>query len=238
MAETLSFSSGNFNLGENDAKGTVKLAVDDQGDGRFLLTNDDGSTIKGLGIQGDNEPLTLEIVSDATTTLKRGTINLGNEGDTLIISGKTKKDSDFDTGKGKDRFASGDTFNASDLEMGKGRDRARLNNEEGKFVAKESSFSMGAGNDKLVFNGGVKEIQADLGTGEDTLIFGGDIKGATVNLGADGQKDTIKIAEGAKIEGLKIEGAEVGDVLFIGSTEYQYNAVNNSWVNGDEEIKF
>ncbi len=229
VAETLSFSSGSFNLGDPSAQGTEKLAVVEQDNGGFLLANNDGSTIKGLDIQGDSEPLNLEITSESGVTLKNATISLGDEGDTLIISGKTKG-SDIDTGKSKDKFTSGDVFKGSDLETGKGKDKARFSGEDSKYVAKNSSISMGAGNDKAIFNGAVQNVSVDLGTGEDTLIFGGDIKGALVNLGSDGQIDIIYIADDADFDGLTITGADKNYILFIGSTEYSYEG-GTSWVN-------
>lgn len=237
MAETLSFSSGNFNLADTDGSGSEKLAVDDKGGGEFLLSNNDGSKIVGLGIQADNEPLKLEFVSNEGTTLKKATINLGDKDDILIISGKTKK-SDLDAGNGKDEAESSDIFKDSELDMGAGKDKAEFSEDDGNFALNGSFIDMGAGNDRVEINGGVKDSEIDLGKGSDTLIFGGDIKDTTVNLGSDGNSDVIRIAKGVEIQGLKIVGADEGDVLFIGSTEYQYNAVNNSWVNGDEEIKF
>jgi len=98
---------------------------------------------------------------------------------------------------------------------------------------------MGAGNDTVTINGAIKNTDINLGTGQDLLIFGGDIRnGINVNLGSDGQVDIIEIAQNAKIKGLKIDGAESGDILFIGSIEYQYNPLDNTWVSDDDVRKF
>ena len=238
MAETLSFSSGSFTLSSNTDPGTEKLAVDRLGPESYEIENRDGSTIVGLGVQADDTPLKLLIDSDANTTLSDSTLNFGKQDDFLLISSKTKR-SEADTGDGDDRFRSGNGFNGSQLDMSDGNDRARLLEDGSRFVAKNSSFDMGSGDDRIKFAGNVKNINVDLGTGKDTLIFGGNIDGAKVNMGgADGAKDTIVIDGGAKIEGLKIEGAEIGDVLFIGSTQYDYNAQNNTWVSGNDVRRF
>ena len=57
-----------------------------------------------------------------------------------------------------------------------------------------------------------------------------------MNLGGvdstpDDQIDVIKIDGDSSIQGLVITGADVNDVLFIGSSEYSYDATNNLWVN-------
>jgi hypothetical protein len=245
MAETLTFSSGSFNLNETPAPGTEKLGVDDQGGGSYLLANTDDSTIKGLGIQGGDEPLKLTITSEpGKATLRYSTISLGNQDDELIIGDNTRQSeistgggddttrvdgvlrsgSEFDTGDGADRseFA---IVRDSSISMGDGNDRATFN---GKVV--DSQVSMGTGNDQTTFNGDVDGSSVDMGPGEDILIFGGDIKQTNVQLGSDGQPDTIQIAGNSSIEGLVINGADENDILFIGSSQYSYEG-SNTWVN-------
>ena len=237
MAETLAFSSGNFSLGLNNNSGTEDLAVAEKGNNKYNLTNEDGSTIKGLGIQGDNVKLTLRFSGDEGTILKDSTLNLGDDADTLVISGKTKK-SDIDTSKGKDEAEFEDILRGSELDMGAGKDQASFSEDDANFALVASSIDMAAGNDRVAIDGGVKNSSIELGTGSDTLIFGGDILDTTVNLGGDSDKDTIRIAKGVELKGFKIEGAGEGDVLFIGSTKYDYNAADDTWVSGDDVLKF
>lgn len=248
MAETIIFNGGAFDLQTTTTPGTEKLGVTDQGDGTYLLSNTDNSTIKGLGIQGGDEPLSLNITSDNNkATLRYSEINLGDAGNELVIGNNVRK-SDVDTGDGNDRtnvqgtLRAGSNFDTgagadrsrfvavrdSSISMGDGNDRATFN---GKVV--DSQVSMGSGDDTARFNGNVKGTSVDMGAGEDTLIFGGDIKQTNVQLGSDGQVDTISIAGDAKIQGLVINGADDKDILFIGSSEYSYEG-GNKWVNVDD----
>jgi hypothetical protein len=69
------------------------------------------------------------------------------------------------------------------------------------------------------------------GSGSDSVVFGGNINNTTVNLGSDGVSDVVRLAQGRSITGLVITGADNSDVLFIGTTQYNYTASDSSWTN-------
>ena len=93
---------------------------------------------------------------------------------------------------------------------------------------------MGSGNDTLVFGGNVKNVDIRLGSGSDKVKFEGNINGAKLNLGNDDQIDEVLIAEGSSIKDLVITGAGDGDLLFIGSTQYNYDSNDKLWENSSD----
>jgi len=69
------------------------------------------------------------------------------------------------------------------------------------------------------------------GSGSDSVVFGGNVTNTSVNLGSDAMSDVVRLAQGASITGLVITGAGTGDVLFIGTTQYNYTTGDNTWTN-------
>lgn len=99
-------------------------------------------------------------------------------------------------------------------------------------TSSSNAVNMGAGNDKLTVNYGSTLDNFNMGTGSDQVVFGGSVTNTSINLGGnDGAIDTVKLSQGASVNGLVITGADTGDVLFIGSTQYNYNSTDNNWIN-------
>ncbi len=93
---------------------------------------------------------------------------------------------------------------------------------------------MGDGNDNISVNFASNSDTFSAGLGSDQVVFGGAITNTTVNLGSDGVTDKVLLAQGASINGLRITGADSSDVLFIGTTQYNYQsttATGSIWVN-------
>jgi hypothetical protein len=103
-----------------------------------------------------------------------------------------------------------------------------------------NTANMGNGNDSVTVNYLSSGDTFNLGTGADKVVFGGNILNTTVNLGGnDSSIDRVLLSQSASntiggISGLKITGAEAGDVLFIGTTQYNYQSSTGTgsiWVN-------
>lgn len=94
-----------------------------------------------------------------------------------------------------------------------------------------NTVNMGNGDDRLNVNFASTGDSFNAGLGSDTVVFGGKISQTRVDLGSDGVKDVVRIAQNGTINGLVITGADSSDVLFIGSTQYDYNSTDNNWVN-------
>lgn len=136
-------------------------------------------------------------------------------------------------GAGNDRFINNGQFRNSSFEGGDGNDFVRISSSA-KNVAVNSSFDMGDGNDTLVFGGSVKGLDIELGDGADKVKFRGNVRDVELDLGgADGDRDVVRIDGNTKINGLTITGADDNDVLFIGSSEYEFGG-GTSWVNVDD----
>lgn len=234
MAETISFTSGGFTAGIIDRPGTNDVQVVESPNGGFELFAEDRSPIVNLGLEGDDSAQKLLFTSDDPIALVGLIANLGGGDDTLIIGGGVK-DSKARLLKGDDNVSSTNTIQNSDLRLNAGNDKATFESNTA-FVARDSKIFMGAGNDNLVFGGGVQNTQSELGLGSDTVEFQGNIDGVNLNLtgtgkSPDGEVDTIRISGGADIKGLVITGADENDLLFIGTTQYNYDSANNLWVN-------
>lgn len=120
----------------------------------------------------------------------------------------------------------------------------------GTFSAQNSTFSLGDARDTLIIGSssnnqffmgnGDNSVTlykssgdvVNFGTGADTLTFGGGpINNTLVQLTTDSAVDTIKLQTTTNYTNLRITGATDIDVLFIGSTQYQYSSNSNLWVN-------
>ena len=238
MATTISFSSGSFSTGTNDLPGSNDVVVTDSQGGAFTLATENNESIVNLGIQGDNQTQFLNFTSDTIVTVRGLTANMGGGNDVLIIGGKAKGGSLIRLQDGNDTFVSQDVVRDSSIRFNAGNDNAILSSPT-EYVAVDSSFEMGQGDDSLVFGGSVRNAEVSLGLGADSVEYLGNILGSNLNLGGegsmpDGQADTIMIAGDSSITGLVITGADENDTLFIGSSEYTYNTSDNRWVNAND----
>ncbi len=93
---------------------------------------------------------------------------------------------------------------------------------------------MGDGIDNISVNFASNSDTFNAGLGSDQVVFGGAITNTTVNLGSDSVTDNVLLAQGAPINGLRITGADSSDVLFIGTTRYNWDSntpTGSTWVN-------
>jgi hypothetical protein len=102
-----------------------------------------------------------------------------------------------------------------------------------------NTANMGTGNDSVTVNYLSSGDTFNLGSGSDKVVFGGNITNTIVNLGgSDSSVDRVLLSQSASnssgINGLRITGAEAGDLLFIGTTQYNYQSSTGTgsiWVN-------
>ncbi|MEB3353191.1 MAG: hypothetical protein VKM34_03020, partial [Cyanobacteriota bacterium] len=234
MAQTIAFGSGGFNLADVERPGTEKLDVLEE-NGTFQLFNEDGTPIVGLGLQGSQNPDNLQILNNNPNTQSRSggssrdelavsrlTANLEGGADRLVIRGGTRK-SEINMQGGNDRFRAEGKFQRSDFNAGEGRNRARFEGNGVGNAARKSNFDFGDNDDLLVFGGNVKRLDIDLKGGADEARFRGDVSKTKLNLGKDDDTDVVKLSDKAEFSGFRIKGADENDVLFIGSSEYQYD---------------
>lgn len=96
-----------------------------------------------------------------------------------------------------------------------------------------NTANMGNGNDSVTVNFTSTNDTFNLGSGSDQVVFGGAISNTVVNLGSDSVKDEVRLAAGPSL-GVRITGADSSDVLFIGTTQYNWDsntATGSTWVN-------
>ena len=250
-AQTIAFGNGGFNLGNINKPGTQKLDVLEQNNG-FQLFNEDGTPIVGLGLQGSQNRDNLQILNNNPNARTRSgngsrdelavnrlTANLDGGGDRLVIRGGTRN-SEINLQGGNDRFRADGKFQRSSLSGGEGRNAARIKGNGVGNAARKSDFDFGDNDDLLVFGGNVKRLDIDLKGGADEARFGGDVAKTKLNLGKDGDTDVVKLSDKAEFSGFRIKGADENDVLFIGSSEYQYDG-GRTWSNidnPDDTVKF
>ena len=197
-------------------------------------------------------------------TLVIASTSITSDNSSQVVASESK----FWMGGGNDNLTFGGSAKEVIVTGGAGKDSITVkgNATESKFYLDSASRGGGGndGNDSLTINGNANQIEVKAGTGDDTitvkgnsysssfnlgkggdtLIFGGSsVTDTRINLGGDQNVDTIKFAAGTNLKGVQISGAGNGDVLFIGSTQYQYNQNSNSWVNVDptksnDKLKF
>jgi hypothetical protein len=97
--------------------------------------------------------------------------------------------------------------------------------------SKDSKYFMGNGDNEVTISYKSNNDVINFGAGADTLTFGGSVNNTLVQLTTDSSVDTIKMSDQTKYTNLRITGATDIDVLFIGTTQYQYNSISNLWVN-------
>lgn len=232
MAETISFSSGGFSIVTNPQPGSNDVVAAEGLNGAFTLSTANTTPIVNLGIKGDDTAQDLSLFSLTDLTAIGLTSDLGGGDDNLFIGGITKASS-LRFSKQDDTLETEGAFRNSFTNAGAGSDNFSFNSET-EFVAVNSQINMGSGNDTLVFGGNIKNVDVRLGTGSDKVEFQGNINGASLNLGNDDQVDRVLISEGVDIQGLVITGAGESDLLFIGSTKFNYDGDSNLWVNSTD----
>lgn len=237
---TLSITQAGFLLGESPGGGSGTpigdLEISEAASGRLKVKSATDSEIKGFAVGASGESDFVKLIGNGGRSVMGLVANMGGGDDRLVI-GKAKGDqaastrqSSIDMGDGNDVFRNFGPFRNSSFEGGAGNDSAEFASSAKRAVV-GSTIDMGDGDDTLVFGGTVKDSSISLGTGADTATFEGNINNVTLDLGGpDGATDVVNIAGGASISGLQITGAEEGDVLIIGSSEYSF-AGGDTWVN-------
>lgn len=152
--------------------------------------------------------------------------NYGNTTITdLTMEGQKSVDSGLNMQVRNINDATTPTIQSSRLNFGNSNDFLVIGSSSSNTV------NMGSGDDRLNVNFASTGDSFNAGLGSDTVVFGGNISQTRVDLGSDGVKDVVRIAQNGTINGLVITGADSSDVLFIGSTQYDYNSTDNNWVN-------
>jgi len=152
--------------------------------------------------------------------------NYGNTTITdLTMEGQKSVDSGLNMQVRNINDATTPTIQSSRLNFGNSNDFLVIGSSSSNTV------NMGSGDDRLNVNFASTGDSFNAGLGSDTVVFGGNISQTRVDLGSDGVKDVVRLAQNGTINGLVITGADSSDVLFIGSTQYDYNSNDNNWVN-------
>lgn len=99
-----------------------------------------------------------------------------------------------------------------------------------------NKFFMGDGNNEVTFSYRSTNDVVNVGVGSDTITFGQSINNTLVQLTTDYSVDTIKLSTNTNPTNLRITGAMDMDVLFIGTTQYNYESSTNLWVNKDDSM--
>ena len=104
------------------------------------------------------------------------------------------------------------------------------------YTSNNSQYlAAGLGNDSLVFGtANFNNSVLSTGYGADTIVFGANsvFNNLSINLGNDESNDVIRFAAGTDLDGIEISGANTNDVLWIGTTSYNYNSDGNGNDNG------
>jgi hypothetical protein len=157
---------------------------------------------------------------------------LQNYGNTTITGLSMEGQNSVDTGLNMQvrgvYDATTPTIQSSRLNFGNANDFLVIGSSSGNTV------NMGSGDDRLSVNYASVDDSLNVGIGSDTVVFGGNISKSRVDLGSDGAKDVVRLAQNATIKGLVITGADDTDVLFIGTTQYDYKSADNNWVNHND----
>jgi hypothetical protein len=230
--EEITFTANSSGAAANIRLESSKALVTTESSYRFGGNNDTliiAST--KLGVEGSSQVVASE---------SRFRMDGGN--DTLIFKGSVKEVS-VTGGAGNDSITiKGNATEAKFALDGASRGGGGNDGNDSLTItgnAKEIELKAGNGNDTININGDSISSSYNLGKGSDTLIFGGSIKDTKINLGGDSSTDTVKFAAGTNLKGVQISGAGSGDVLIIGSTQYNYQS-SNTWVsttNPDDKLK-
>ena len=222
MVSTLPISGGVFTVPGNSNQQALEVTTESiNGVQKTVVAqnNNPSPVLANLNyVAAPGVPATIAVSSNTNLLLTNANFNFGSSSDTLTIGSQITPAS-----------PQGGGFTATistNLNMGDGNNI---------LTVQGSSYNIdvttGSGNDTVNVVGPISNGKFNLGAGSDTLIFGGRVLGARVNLGSDGVRDTIRVNSGADARGLRVTGADSSDVLFIGSTQYNYNQSSDLWVN-------
>jgi hypothetical protein len=239
-ATSIGFSQGSFEVertpgvigtGPNQLSFTTSLDG-----GPFTISSEIDRPISNFSIGDSDEPFIRLIGGGAgSDTVRDFNADLGDGDDKLVIGNKDNRDksvtrrANVNLGEGNDTFINNAQFRNSSVEAGDGNDFVRISSNS-KNVAVNSSFDMGDGDDRLVFGGSVKNVDIELGDGADKVKFRGDVTDVELDLGGDDDIDKVTID--GEIDGLTITGESDGDILMIGSSEYEFGG--GSWINTED----
>lgn len=229
-----------FSGGGNDSVTfTGGLTGSTPGDPSAFVATGDGNDTVVFGTSSTNTDFALSTGSGADQvrlagSIANATIWLG--GDTSVTEG----------GRDSVSMVSGTIDNTSIASNNNGGDTIVFGANTSVF---NTAFSLGDGNDSLVLGGTVMGdtaafpdySQIQLGLGADTLTFGayGSVSGYRIDLGNDGQADVLRFLGNTVTNSITITGADEFDILYIGTTAYNYVASNDIWTAGEADtIKF
>ncbi len=239
MSQTITFGQGGFTLGDTPTDGTENLEVIEEG-GKFQLFNSDGSTIIGLGLATTEggQKLTIGNSDDPNeVALRRSEINLTGNNNRLEIAGSARNNK-INLGDGSNnklivdgKFRSGE-INAD------GRAVLRFKGEDiSGQVVRGTTINLSDEDDLVVFGGNVRGANINAPGGDNTFRFKGDVRSTSLNFSRGDSANKIRIQEDASLNNFRIRGADEDDVLFIGSSEYQFEG-SRTWVNVDDSDDF
>jgi hypothetical protein len=239
MSQTISFGQGGFTLDETTGSGTENIEVIEQG-GKFQLFNDDGSTIIGLGLataEGDQKLTIGNVEDDIKFAIKQGNISLTGDNNRLSIQGSARNNQvNLGDGSGNKLIVDGKFRSGEINASGQATLRFKGENITGR-VARGTTINLGEEDDLVVFGGNISNVNVnDLG-GNNTFRFKGNIRDTTLKLTRGDSANKIRIQEDASLNNFRIRGADEDDVLFIGSSEYQFEG-SRTWVNVDDSDDF
>ncbi|SBO44345.1 hypothetical protein [Cyanobium sp. NIES-981] len=247
VATTIAFASGSFVKGKRTGiKGTGvnQIDVTKQANGVFVVENNRPNPIRNLLMTDFGDQNTVVKLLGGPKTSIRGLEAFMGGGDDFLQIGTKSTDTDtktskpqdgsrptyIDMGAGDDSFRQFGTFKNGTFRADTGDDYALFKDPKDKFVVRNSVVDMGDGDDTLIFGGNVKDVDVFLGDGADTVKFNGKVRGVDLDLGSDTDVDEVIIKKN-DIKGLRITGESEGDKLFIGSSEFTYDATRDLWVN-------
>jgi hypothetical protein len=104
-------------------------------------------------------------------------------------------------------------------------------------VARGVNINLREDDDLVVFGGNVRGVNINAPGGDNTFRFKGDVRETTLKLTRGDSANKIRIQEDASLNNFRIRGADEDDVLFIGSSEYQFEG-SRTWVNVDDSDDF
>ena len=193
----------------------------------FVLSGEDPITNVGIGSSATSESV------QVLASVEDFSINLNDGNDRLLIGGDATS-ATIEMGAGRDSLVIEGDLIDSGVDLGSGPDVMRVDGD-----VSNSYINTGADNDQVGILGDVNGANIQLGTGDDQIRFFGDVTNTLLDLG--GGADVVRFTDSdPDTTGLVIEGASADDMLFIGSS--QYNFVGDyTWQNTadpSDELRF
>jgi len=262
--QTLAISGGYFRFESEGGKNTLVSSSSGQ---TTVVETKSGGTLEEIQYKTTDPSINtdLKLQSSQKLVLTESKLQFGAESDTLLIattgaydpSNVVASESQFNLGDGINSLTFKGSVNEIAVVGGKDSDTIKIDGNanqssislrgggdnvviQGK--ATETKISLGDGGDLMRIQGDVKQSSFTAGKGNDTLIFGGNITDSTINLGGKtGGNDRIELSTSGTFKGLHIVGANNGDILVIGSTQYNYSESSKAWentTNPQDKLKF